>query len=198
MDKRTLSRVLSPVWRRLRLLISRGALKLVDDSHTLQRVQVTLLGDAPAWAERFQQYGITSVPHPGAEVVVAAIGGARAHLVALAVDDRRYRMAALKAGEMAIYDDQGQSVHLTREGIVVKGAGLPLAFTDCPLVTMDGDLQVAGGVTVGEALQVAGSATVDGALQADQVSDAVGSMQGMRDVYNLHAHAPDGPAPRMA
>jgi phage gp45-like len=107
-------------------------------------------------------------------------------------------MAALKAGEMAIYDDQGQSVHLTREGIVVRGAGLPLAFMDCPVVTMDGALKVAGGVTVGEALEVGGEATVAGNLAAAQVSDGVGSMQGMRDVYNLHAHAPDGPAPRMA
>lgn len=193
-----MSRLLSPVWRRLRLLVSRGVLKMVDDAPGLQSVQVTLLGESPAWAERFQQYGLTSVPHGGAEAVVAAVGGARAHLVAFAVDDRRYRMASLAAGEVAIYDDQGQSVHLTREGIVIKGAGLPLAFVECPEVTMDGALRVAGGVTVGDTLQVTGKVTLDDDLQAaGEVSDGVGSMQSMRDIYNGHGHAPDGPVPRM-
>lgn len=170
-----MSRLLSPVWRRMRLLISRGVLKMSEDGKGLQEVQVTLLGDSPAWAERFQQYGLTSVPHGGAEAVVASVGGARAHLVALAVDDRRYRMASLKTGEVAIYDDLGQSVHLTREGIVIKGAGKPLAFVDCPVVTMDGDLEVAG-----------------------DVRDHTSTMQGMRDIYNGHHHGGPGPTPGMS
>lgn len=170
MDERTAKRLLGPVWRRLRLLLSRGVLKLIEDGSGLQSVQVTLLGEKPAWAERFQQYGMTSVPHGGAEALVAAVGGARAHLVAIAVDDRRYRMASLKTGEVAIYDDLGQSVHLTREGIVITGAGLPLAFVDCPLVTMDGDLEVAG-----------------------EVRDHTSTMQAMRDTFNPHTHGGAGP-----
>lgn len=175
MDRRTMSRLLNPVWRRLRLLISRGVLKMSEDGKGLQEVQVTLLGDSPAWAERFQQYGHTSVPHSGAEAVVASVSGARAHLVALVVDDRRYRMASLKTGEVAIYDDLGQTVHLTREGIVIKGAGLPLAFVDCPVVTMDGDLEVAG-----------------------DVRDHTSTMQTMRDQYNGHNHGGPGPNPVMS
>ncbi|NWA40802.1 phage baseplate assembly protein [Pseudomonas reactans] len=172
--ERNWQRMLGPVWRRLRLLVSRGVLQLTNDNQGIQSVQVTLLGDAPAWAERFQQYGLTSNPHPGAEVVVAAIGGARAHLVAISVDDRRFRLASLKKGEVALYDDLGQAVHLTREGIVVKGGGLPLRFEGCPLVTMDGDLDVAG-----------------------QVRDGVSTMQAMRDIYNAHTDTGDGPEPRM-
>lgn len=172
MNQRTMSRLLNPVWRRMRLLFSRGVLKMVDDGQTLQSVQVTLLGESPAWAERFQQYGMTSVPHGGAEAVVAAVGGARAHLVAIAVDDRRYRMTSLKTGEVAIYDDLGQSVHLTREGIVITGAGKPLAFVNCPLVTMDGDLEVAG-----------------------EVRDHTSTMQAMRDLYNDHVHDNPDPGP---
>ncbi|HWV10735.1 MAG TPA: phage baseplate assembly protein V [Pseudomonas sp.] len=174
-DQRTLSRLLSPLWRRLRLLVSRGVLKMADDSATLQSVQVTLLGESPAWAERFQQYGYTAVPHAGAEALVVAVGGARAHLVAVAVDDRRYRMASLKTGEVAIYDDLGQSVHLTRDGIVINGGGKPLAFVDCPLVTLDGDLEVAG-----------------------EVRDHTSTMQAMRDRYNAHHHGGPGPSPEMS
>lgn len=161
-------RMVGPVWRRLRLLVSRGVLKLVDDSLKLQGVQVALLGGEPAWAERFQEYGYTSHPHPGAEAVVVSVGGARAHLVTLSVDDRRYRLTALKQGEVAIYDDQGQRVHLTREGIVVDGGGLPVNFVNCPDVHLDGHLHVAG-----------------------DVNDHTSTMQTIRDIYNGHNHPGD-------
>lgn len=168
----TWQRLMGPMWRRIRLLVSRGVLKLVDDSLKLQGVQVTLLGGEPAWAERFQQYGMTSHPHPGAEAVVAAVGGARAHLVALSVDDRRYRLKALAQGEMAIYDDQGQKVHLTRAGIVIDGVGKPVNFVNCPDVYMDGNLHVAG-----------------------EVNDHTSTMQAMRDTYNGHNHQGDDGGP---
>ncbi|WP_325950173.1 phage baseplate assembly protein V [Pseudomonas putida] len=170
-SERTWQRMLGPIWRRMRLMISRGVLQMADDGQQMQSAQVTLLGESPAWAERFQTYGHTSVPHAGAEAVVAAVGGARAHLAILAIDDRRYRLTGLKSGEVAIYDDLGQSVHLTREGIVIKGAGFPLAFVDCPKVTMDGDLEVAG-----------------------EVRDHTSTMQVVRDIYNGHGHA-NGPKP---
>lgn len=173
--ERNWQRMLGPVWRRLRLLVSRGVLQMTNDNQGIQSVQVTLLGDAPAWAERFQQYGVTSNPHPGAEVVVAAIGGARAHLVAISIDDRRYRLASLKQGEVALYDDLGQAVHLTRDGIFIKGAGLPLKFEDCPLVSMDGDLDVAG-----------------------HIRDGLSTMQDMREIYNAHNHGGEGPSRSMS
>lgn len=133
-QQRMLSRVMGPVWRRLRLLLSRGVLALVNDANKLQSVQVQVLGDQPAWAERFQQYGFNSHPLAGAEAIVASISGARAHLVALSVDDRRYRLVGLAAGEVALYDDQGQSVLLTRGGIVINGAGKPVTITNTPKV----------------------------------------------------------------
>lgn len=169
-QQRLLQRTLGPIWRRLRLLVSRGVLTLVDDALQMQSVQVTLLGEQPAWAERFQNYGFSGHPHGGAEAIVAAVGGARAHLVALAVDDRRYRINSLKPGEVTLYDDLGQRVHLTRDGIVIDGAGLPLAFVNCPTVSMDGDLEVAG-----------------------DVRDHTSTMQAMRDTFNPHTHGGGGP-----
>ncbi len=54
------------------------------------------------------------------------------------VADRRFRLKGLARGEVALYDDQGQSVTLTRAGIVVNGGGqlfsrMPLkhVFTKC-------------------------------------------------------------------
>ncbi|WP_431477838.1 phage baseplate assembly protein domain-containing protein [Massilia eburnea] len=58
--------------------------------------------------------GFTSVPKPGAEGVVVFVGGNRDHGLVIAVEDRRFRLKGLASGEVAIYDDQGQKVHLTR------------------------------------------------------------------------------------
>ncbi len=65
------------------------------------------------------------------------IDGDRSHGIVLVAADRRYRMTGFEEGEIAIHDDQGQSVHLTREGIVVKGGGLPIKITDTPTVTVE-------------------------------------------------------------
>ena len=55
-----------------------------------------------------------------AEALVVSGSGSRSHPVVIAVDDRRHRPKNLKAGEAIQYDDQGQKVHLTRDGIVAS------------------------------------------------------------------------------
>lgn len=183
-QRRTWQRLMGPVWRRIRLLVSRGVLKLVNDSLKLQGVQVSLLGGEPAWAERFQEYGYTSHPHPGAEAIVAAVGGARAHLVALAIDDRRYRVKQLAPGEVAMYDDLGNVIVFKRDKIQVEAVQhLEVTAPTCHITattTHDGNVTINGNV------QVAGNITASG-----DITDGVGSMQGIRDTYNGHNHPGD-------
>ena len=142
---------------RLRLSIARAIVQLIDDSSTLQALQIQMqAGVVRDGAERFQQYGLTSVPFSGAEGVAVAVGGNTNHMLVIAVDDRRYRLKGLATGEVALYDDQGQAVHLTRDGIVIKGAGLPVTVTDTPRIVLDAD------VTITKNLQVDGGMNVDG------------------------------------
>lgn len=63
--------------------------------------------------ELFQHYGFTSRAAAGAETII--IGGGAVYF-SIAEDDRRYRLS-VESGEVAIYDDQGQKVHLARTGI---------------------------------------------------------------------------------
>ncbi|TBW58563.1 phage baseplate assembly protein V [Marinobacter halodurans] len=186
-QRRTWQRLMGPVWRRIRLLVSRGVVKLVDDSLKLQGVQVSLLGDEPAWAERFQDYGHTSHPHPGAEAVVAAVGGARAHLVALAIDDRRYRLKDLAEGEVAMYDDLGNVIVFRRDKIQVQAVQhLEVTAPTCHITaTTNHD----GNVTINGNLVVNGSGAFTQALSsATSVADPKGTMQAMRNTYNGHNH----------
>lgn len=113
--------------RSTRLMITKGIVKQVDDSGGLQRLQVTGLKDEVLDnRDRYQEYGFTSNPLPGAQEITASIGGNRSNTVIIAVDDRRYRLKAMAPGEVALYDDQGQVIHIKRNGIEVTGNNILL------------------------------------------------------------------------
>lgn len=102
----------------LKLMVARAVVRLVDDAAGLQSQQLSVLADELAEdAEVFAAYGLTSHPRPGAEAVLVYPGGQRGHALVIAVGDRRYRLTGLAEGEVALHDDQGQSVQLRRAGI---------------------------------------------------------------------------------
>lgn len=106
---------------------ARAVVTAIDDAGPLQTVQAeAMAGELIDQAERVQDYGFASHPHAGAEAVAVFGSGHRNHPLIIAVADRRYRLKALAAGEVAIHDDLGQVVHLTRDGIEISS---PLALT---------------------------------------------------------------------
>jgi phage baseplate assembly protein V len=120
--------------RRITGMVSRGTVTAVDDASGIQALQVEGLADeAHDGVERMQDYGFTSVPLPGAETVLVFAGGLRSHGLIVALGDRRYRLKGLEGGEVAMYDDQAQVVHLQRDGILV--------FTE-KKVTIEGSQEV--------------------------------------------------------
>lgn len=60
--------------------------------------------------EYFQHYGFTSRPLEGAEIIIIREGN---HIIAVASDDRRYRLA-VEDGEVALYTDEGDYIALKR------------------------------------------------------------------------------------
>ncbi|RYY25248.1 MAG: phage baseplate assembly protein V [Sphingomonadales bacterium] len=120
-----LNRLLAPLAGRVRLMIGRAVIAAVNDDPRVQEVQIDLLdGESSDGVEHFQSYGLTSHPPVGLEALVAFVGGLRSHGVVVAVGDRKFRMVGLQQGEVALYDDQGQSVHLKRDGIHITGKKL--------------------------------------------------------------------------
>lgn len=116
-----LARLLAPLARRVANLLARGSVAAVNAGAKMQALQVRLLaGEIKDAVEHVEPYGFTSHPQGGAEAFAAFFDGDRSHGVVLCVADRRYRLTGLAAGEVALHDDQGQKVHLTRTGIVVS------------------------------------------------------------------------------
>lgn len=126
---RIVSKMMAPLARRVRLMISRCVVLGVNDALKLQGLQISLLADEVRdGAERMQQYGFTSHPHPGAEAVAVFPAGNRDHPLVIATDDRRYRPRDLQPGESALYTDedvpaQDHRVVLRRGKIIELRAG---------------------------------------------------------------------------
>lgn len=174
-------RALKYLASRQRNMILRGRVTLVDDTRQLQALQVSLLGDGddtPDDIERFQQYGVTSKPFTNSEAVVLFPGGDRSHGLCVAVGDRRYRLTGLADGEVALYDDQNQVVHIKRDGVYIVSA--QQVVIDTPQAFFTGDVAVDG------EMYVQGDITSDGDVVA-------GSISLQQHVHAGSPTAPDGP-----
>lgn len=149
-------------------MVSRGLIAVANAVGKVQRLQLRLRADeVKDDVEHVEPYGFTSHPLPGAEHVTLFLDGDRSNGVTVVVGDRRYRMSGLPTGAVALYDCVGSSVVLDGAGgvDVVAAAGINL---QAPLVTITGDLRVAGNIF-------------------DLGRDA--SLADMRDDYNAHRHA---------
>ena len=154
----------------LRNLISRAVITAVDSARKCQSVGLKMIaGDQKQHVEHLEPYGFTSAAQNGAEGVALFPAGDRSHGVVVVVADRRYRLKGLKRGEVALYDDLGQSVVLTRSGIVVNGAGKPIIFQNAPKARFEMPVESTADIT-------------------DNCDSGGLSMQQMRQTYNAHKH----------
>lgn len=117
-----LNRLLEPIRNRIRMVVSRAIVTLIDDSTAIQLVQLSILqGEAKNRVERVQNYGFTSHPMKDNEAVVVFVNGNRDHGLVVAVDDSRYRLKNLPEGGVAVYDYDGNYVKLTKaNGIEIE------------------------------------------------------------------------------
>lgn len=155
-------------------IVARAVISSVNTARKCQSLGLTLIaGEQKQDVEHLEPYGFTSAAQDGAESVVLFPGGDRSHGVAVVVADRRYRIKGLARGEVAIYDDQGQSVTLTRQGVVVNGGGKPIIVTNAPKARFEMDIDATG--------------------QIKDLCDGSGkTMAAMRQTYNDHTHQENG------
>ena len=155
-------------------MIARAVITTVDSVKKCQSVGLKMLaGDQKQHVEHLEPYGFTSAPKDGAEGVALFPSGDRSHCVVVVVADRRYRMKGLQRGEVALYDDLGQSVVLTRTGIVVNGAGKPIIFKNASKARFEMPIESTGDIT-------------------DNCDSGGITMSQMRVTYNGHSHNENG------
>ena len=158
--------MMNQVFSRLKLLFAKGeGLRIGAD-----KVQVRVLDGEPlSNIERVEPYGFSYRPKAGCQTYLLFPHGDRSFGVAIVIGDKQYQMN-LEAGEVAIHDDQGQSVHLTRGGIVIDGAGKPITIMNTPEVFADTPLFKCSGEIM------------------DRAGAGGKTMSAMRAVFDAHTH----------
>ena len=97
----------------------RGKLNLVKSADNIQKVQVSGLADETLQdVELMQQFGLTSVPPAGTQVVVLPMGGETTHSIVIATENGSFRVKNLQSGEVAVYDESGSSIILKKGRLI--------------------------------------------------------------------------------
>lgn len=129
-------------------------------------------------------YGVTSRPKAGADAALIFLGGNRGAGIVIATSDGRFSVE-ITPGEVAIHDDLGQKVHLTREGIRIKGGGLPMIIENTPLLTLKTNLRLEGNLTM---LGAGGTGTATMTLAANVSITGATLTHNAANVGSSHTH----------
>jgi phage baseplate assembly protein V len=175
--------VILRIYRSIMLAFGRGRITFVDDSGSAQKVQarfgpLEVIDNLPLPHD----FGFTSNPPTGSDVFASFLGGNRKNGIIVTVGNQTYRMRNLASGETAIYDSRGQSIYLTKNGIVVESAGLPITINNTPKVTINASAEIDFNTPL---LKVTGDII-------DQSGTNSRTMAEMRQIFNEHDHPVSG------
>lgn len=121
MNQSIFERILSPIKRKIMLMIGKCILMAVDNSGKVMKLQLSgLKNETITDIERYQEYGFESYPKKDCEVLSAFIDGNRDNGVVICVSDRRYRPTNLSEGDVCVYDYSGLRITLDVTGITIK------------------------------------------------------------------------------
>lgn len=174
--------VMERLWRRVQLMSNWGRVTFSDDSRSAQLLQVKLndsetRDDTP----RIAEFGLTSRPPEGSDVLVVFLGGDRSKGVVVATAHQASRPKGLLVGETMLYDLWGKSVYLTKDGgIVVEAKGAPVTVNNATTVTINAAESVELATPL---LHVTGDIVAGG-----NITDSVRSMADDRKLFNLHTN----------
>lgn len=189
--------IASRLARRVLLAIGRGRVTTSNDSGVVQLVQ-TKFNDLETidGMPRVAEFGFTSRPPNGSDVLAVFIGGDRSNGVIIATNDQASRPTGLAIGETKLYSFVGQYVYLSASGIVIEAASLPVTVNDASTVTVNAQTTVKVVAPTEIDLETP-LLKVSGAIQAggditDNSGSGGASMASMREIHDEHDHDVSG------
>lgn len=111
-------------------MILRGVIRRVDDAPKCQTVQASARSGEDLEGERFQEFGISTVPPVGTEAIAVQIAGTYDTEVIVATESREHRPRNMAAGDVVLYDAHGHQIRLVSSAIQLgSGASKGVART---------------------------------------------------------------------
>jgi phage baseplate assembly protein V len=157
----------------------RAVLQGISIAQRIQRVNAEGLADESLQdVELMQQFGFTSAPPAGSQIIVLPLGGRTSASVIIASEHGAYRLQLNNQGEAALYNQWGDHLWFKKGGVAELVATTKVDITS-PLVATSGDLSVGGNITCAHDITATGNVSDQGGAK---------SMAGMRGSYNGHGH----------
>ncbi|MEZ8190694.1 phage baseplate assembly protein V [Vibrio sp. 1F279] len=199
-NQRYIERLLAPIKRRITGAITRAVVSGVVEDLQRQNLQLKMHADESVDdIERFQNYGCSSFPPIGSEAILAAIGGNLGNLVAVAVEDKKYRPKG-ESGDVFLYHLEGHKIRLTKDGKVVVTATDVIfeaanSFTIIsPETLIQGPLHVTGGISTDLGIFATGGITSASVVSGSDLTAGGFSYLGHfhKDAENRNTSVPVG------
>lgn len=173
---RYIDRLLAPIRRRITGMLTRAIVTDIVENLQRQNLQVKMHADESADnIERFQNYGMSSFPPAGSEAILAALGGSLDGLVAIAVENKKYRPQG-ESGDVFLYHLEGHNIRLTKDGKILVTAtdvifDVANSFTIIsPETLIQGPLHVTGGISTDLGIYATGAITSDSVVTGADLS----------------------------
>lgn len=113
-----LKRWINPLRVRVSNITGKGIVTKSSDSQGLQTLQIKMAKDETRDnVPRLQNYGLTSFPDEGSQIVAIFPDGNREGGVVIALDDYRYRVT-LNKGEVSLYSKFGNKIVMKSDGSI--------------------------------------------------------------------------------
>lgn len=174
--------VLRRMMRRIQLATGWGRVTFSDDSKSAQLLQVKLNdSETRDGTPRIAEFGFTSRPPTGSDVVIVFLAGDRSKGVVVATAHQASRPTNLQEGESMVYDFWGKSIYLTESGgIIVEAGGTPVTVNNATVVTINAAQEVQMNTPV---LRVSGDIEAGG-----NIKDKIRTMAEDRALFNQHTN----------
>lgn len=171
----------SGLYRQIKMMLGIGKVTGMNDTGPAQTLQYRNALEVMT-AGRLAEFGFSSGPPIGSDVVVAFLGGDRSSPVIIATNSKAYRHTGLNPGETVIYDQWGKFIKLTEQGITVEANGQPVTVARATVVTITGTEEVIADTPV---LKCTGDII-------DNSDTNSTTMKQLRDTFNRHDHFVQG------
>lgn len=162
-------KAIAPIQRKVLLTIGRGIILATKDSDGIQVIQGSFLaGETKSDVEKMHHFGFSSHAPKGSDCIMVCVGGNRENGIIIATESRQYRFKDLGEGEVALYSQSGDFVHL-KDGNVIDVKTKTLNITadtevniTTPTTNISGDVNIGGNEAVEGDVDITGSETVGG------------------------------------
>ena len=156
-----LNRLLQPLRRKLQMMLGRAVVSILSSDGAVQRVQVTGEGGGTLDdIEYIEPFGYTGRPPEGQHHgYYMRLNGDGSQLLIFCVDGREYRLA-IDADEAALYNSQGERVHVKNNGEVHVKASTKV-FAETPLFECSNDCVIGANLTVNGTTQLKQTTTIE-------------------------------------